>query len=354
MAVAGRLRRKPLVTPRTQPLLLLIELFCPVDRAQRLLSELRDVDRRPQRSSAVQPTELFPRVRRLAGSRETGELVPHDPCRQLHRLNQLLPLHSAPAEETTRAKACCEVSIWVANLNLSTATWASIGGTLSIRSTSSSRILWVSGSGGLCWPRIRRKGAMYLARPLASLVEKPVVNCRPRHIRPDPCRDCSVAEKCRPQLRCGCPSRGASGRSLRVLGTGAVNSAAQVTVVAHHTKRANRRLQDSCALLALSVQTSFPLLGFVASDEHNGLCFIRGHVEGEGVLLTDLIHDLEGIGELVQHAFWRVFLNEDRQVVHECGIEERRDVLVVLSTEDTLARRGRGAGDALLGWPLFQ
>ena len=62
------------------------------------------------------------------------------------------------------------------------------------------------------------------ARPLASLVEKLVVHCRSRHIRHDSCGDCTVAEKCRSQGL----SRRTSGRQLRVLGMGAVNSAPQV------------------------------------------------------------------------------------------------------------------------------
>ena len=112
--------------------------------------------------------------------------------------------------------------------------------------------------------------------------------------------------------------------------------------------------EDGCNLFDLTEQATFHLLGLVVSDEHTVLCFASGHVEGKGVLLADVLHELDGGGELVQHALWCVSPDEDRQVVHECGIEERREVLVLLASADTLVRRGRGAGDAMLSWPLLQ
>ena len=86
---------------------------------------------------------------------------------------------------------------------------------------------------------------------------------------------------------CGCLGCGASGRQLCVLGAGTADPAAQVTVVAHHAKRTCRRFDDGCTPLAFSIQTSFHLLGLVALDEHNGISFPGGHVEGEVVLLAD-------------------------------------------------------------------
>ena len=48
------------------------------------------------------------------------------------------------------------------------------------------------------------------------------------------------------------------------------------------------------------------LLGLLVPDEHKCLSFLGGHVESEGVLLEELLYDLEGSGELVQHAVWCV------------------------------------------------
>ena len=42
-------------------------------------------------------------------------------------------------------------------------------------------------------------------------------------------------------------------------------------------------------------------------------------------------------------------MSPSTKTARNCGIEERCEVLIVLSTDDILARRGRGAGDAMLG-----
>ena len=108
MAVAGRSRRKPLATPRTQPFLLLIETKCREDRALRV--DRRARQKGPQQCSLMtRPLvpELFPRVRRPARSRETGELVLHDLCHQLHRLNQLHPpLRTRGGDLRGRCQSC--------------------------------------------------------------------------------------------------------------------------------------------------------------------------------------------------------------------------------------------------------
>ena len=93
-------------------------------------------------------------------------------------------------------------------------------------------------------------------------------------------------------------------------------------------------------------QTSFHLRGLLAPDEHRGLSLPGGHGESEFVLRRPPSRP-GGQWRACPNAFWCVPLNEDRQVIHERGIEERREVVLVLSTEYDLARGGRDTGDTV-------